>query len=238
MRALLYKLRYFSIFEWLLWSSSLLLIFLSFFIFDGTNYTALIASVIGITSLIFAAKGNPASPALMIVFSIIYACISYGYSYYGELITYAGMSLPMSVVALVAWLKNPSDKGAAEVKVNKICGREWVFLFSLTLAVTFAFYFILAAFNTANLMVSTVSVATSFAAAYLTFRRTVYFPLLYGMNDLVLVILWILASIESSEYVCVAVCFACFFVNDIYGFISWIRMERRQALTSNGISAA
>ena len=237
MRTLLYKLRYFTTFEWALWLSSLALIFTSFFCFDGSNYTALTASAIGVTSLIFAAKGNPTSPALMIIFCIIYAFISYSYAYYGELITYAGMSLPMSVVALVAWLRNPSDKGAVEVKVNKISAREWALLLVLTFFVTLLFYFILGAFNTANLLVSTLSIATSFAAAYLTFRRSPFFPLMYALNDLVLVVLWTLASIESREYVSVAVCFGCFFINDIYGFLSWVRMEKRQCSVSNAPQA-
>ena len=232
MKALLYKLRYFTIFEWCLWGGSLLAIFLSFFIFDGANYIALIASVIGATSLIFAAKGNFISPALMIIFCLFYGIISYEFSYYGELITYVGMALPMSVVALVEWLKNPSSSGIAEVKVNKMQPREWLLMSLLTLIVTVSFYFILRAFSTANLLFSTISVATSFAAAYLTFRRSVFFPLFYASNDLVLIILWTLASIENRRYVCVAVCFICFFLSDIYGFISWLRMEKRQAKVS------
>lgn len=72
----------------------------SFAVFDRENYLTLTASVIGATSLIFNAKGNPFGQVLMIVFSILYGIISYSCSYYGEMITYLGMTAPM---ALFRW---------------------------------------------------------------------------------------------------------------------------------------
>ena len=96
-------------------------------------------------------------------------------------------------------------------------------------AVTAVFYFVLAYCHTANLLPSTVSVTTSFLAVYLTFRRSPYFALAYAANDLVLIVLWTLASAEDIRYISVVVCFAAFFANDIYGYISWQRMKLRQA---------
>ena len=98
----------------------------------------------------------------------------------------------------------------------------------LTLAVTLVFYFILRYFNTANLIPSTISVTTSFAAVYLTFRRSAYFSLLYAANDIVLIVLWTLASLTDSSYISVLICFVMFLVSDIYGFISWLKMKKRQ----------
>jgi nicotinamide riboside transporter PnuC len=106
--------------------------------------------------------------------------------------------------------------------------KKWGVLLSLTVLVTFIFYFILRCFHTANLIPSTLSVATSFLAAALTFLRYPYFALAYAANDIVLIVLWTLASMEDLSYVSVVVCFVTFFVNDIYGFICWKRMERRQ----------
>lgn len=220
---------YFSKTEIALWSSSAIMIVVSFFIFDRENYLNLCASLIGITSLIFAAKGNPFSMILMIIFSILYGIISYSFSYFGEMITYLGMTLPMSVTALVSWIRNPYEKGKSEVKVNSsMKKKEIVFMIILTAFVTLVFYFILRDLKTANLIPSTFSVATSFAAVYLTFRRNPCFAVLYAANDIVLIILWILASISDISYISVVVCFAAFLANDIYGFISWRKMQKRQ----------
>ncbi len=221
-------LNYFTAFEIGLWSSSVLLIVVSFCIFDKENYLTLIASIIGATFLIFNAKGNPIGQFLTIVFSVLYGIISYSFSYYGEMITYLGMTMPMALFALISWLKNPYQKGKAEVKVNRLSKTEIFFMSILTAVITVVFYFILKNFNTANILPSTISVTTSFLAVYLTFRRSPYFALAYAMNDLVLIVLWSLATKTQISYISVVICFAVFFVNDMYGFINWRKIERKQ----------
>ena len=219
---------YFSRSALILWSISVFFIVLSFCVFDRESYLTLFASLIGVTSLIFNAKGNPIGQALMIVFSMLYGIISYTFAYYGEMITYLGMTMPMAAFALVAWLKNPYKGNKAEVKVGSIGKSEQVLMWSFAVTVTVMFYFILKHFNTANIIPSTISVTTSFLAVYLTFRRCPTFALAYAANDIVLIILWLLASLDDIKYISVVVCFASFLFNDIYGYISWKRMKRRQ----------
>ncbi len=178
--------KYFTKGEMALWGSSVVLIVASFLIFDRANYMTLIASLIGVTSLIFCAKGNPIGQVLIIVFSSLYGAISYSFSYYGEMATYLGMTLPMAVFALISWLRNPYNGNKSEVKVNSIGKGETVFMWLLTAAVTVVFYFILKHFDTANLIPSTLSVTTSFLAVYLTFRRTPTCALAYAANDIIL----------------------------------------------------
>lgn len=223
------KLKYFSNVEWALWLSSLLFIIISFFAFGGDGYLTLVASLVGATSLIYCAKGNPIGQVLMIIFGALYGIISYSFAYFGEMITYLGMTVPMAIVALVAWLKNPYKNNKSEVAVNKISKQEIVFMLCLSVLVTIIFCFILKALGTANLLPSTVSVTTSFIAAYLTFRRSPYFAFVYALNDVVLIVLWVLASIRDMSYVSTVVCFIIFLFNDLYGFISWKRMQKRQS---------
>lgn len=221
-------LNYFSLTEKLLWSFSVIAIIISFLFFDKENYLTLIASIIGVTSLIFCAKGNPFGQILMVIFAIIYSVISYSFQYFGEMVTYLGMTLPMAVFSLIVWLKNPFKEHHSEVSVNRITLRETIFMIILTSFVTFVFYYVLDYFNTTNLIPSTISVATSFLAAYLTFRRSPFFALAYAFNDIVLIVLWVLASLKEVSYISVVICFVVFLINDLYGFISWIKMQKRQ----------
>lgn len=220
--------KYFSKGDICLWASSVILIAVSFCLFDRENYLTLAASLIGATSLILNAKGNPIGQFLMIIFSLLYGAISFTFAYYGEMMTYLGMTAPMALFALISWLKNPYNGNKAEVKVNRLKKAEVVFMMILTAAVTVVFYFILKYFNTANLLPSTVSVTTSFLAVYLTFRRDPYFALAYAANDIVLIVLWVMATVSDVSYISVVVCFGMFLINDIYGFVSWKRMEKRQ----------
>lgn len=221
-------INYFTRAERILWSASACVIIISFLAFDRENFITLMASIIGVTSLIFNAKGNPIGQFLMIIFSVLYGIISYTFSYYGEMATYLGMTAPMALVALISWLRNPYQGNKSEVEVNQISKKEHIFMWILTIFVTLIFYFILEYFHTANILPSTISVTTSFLAVYLTFRRSEYYAIGYAANDIVLIILWILASFQNVSYVSVVVCFMAFFVNDIYGYQSWQKMRKRQ----------
>lgn len=221
-------LRYFSVGEWLLWGLSCITILICYFLFDGSGALTPVASLIGVTSLIFCAKGNPIGQVLMIIFSILYGIISLTFSYYGEMITYLGMTMPMAVFSLVSWLRHPFKGQKSQVQVAAMRGRDWLAALSLSLIVTAIFYFILRAWGTANLIPGTISVTTSFLAAYLTWRRSPYFALIYAANDVVLLVLWTLACLTDLSYISVVVCFVAFLVNDLYGFICWKRMQKQQ----------
>lgn len=188
----------------------------------------LIAALVGITSLIFAAKGNVWAQILMILFSILYGIISYRFRYWGEMITYLGMTLPMAVWSTITWVKNPSKKNKNEVAIQRLNSKHIVALIFSTFIVTCVFYLILRLFGTPNIGFSTISITTSFVAAALTMLRSSYYALAYASNDIVLIVLWSLASIENPVYIPVIVIFSIFFLNDMYGFISWRRREIKQ----------
>ena len=223
-------IRYFSKTEIALFLISSFIIVVSAIITPGTKWQSITASLIGALSLILNAKGNPIGQLLMIIFSVLYGIISYEQRYYGEMITYLGMTAPMAAFSLVSWLKNPYNGKRSEVKTSDINKRQIIFLTLLTTLVTFFFYFVLRYFNTANLAVSTLSVATSFAAASLTFLRSPWFAAAYASNDIVLLILWGTALYKDISYLSVFLCFMIFLVNDLYGFYNWRKMHNRQAI--------
>jgi nicotinamide riboside transporter PnuC len=107
-------------------------------------------------------------------------------------------------------------------------GREVALIALSTVAVTVAFYFILAALDTSELLVSTVSVATSFFASMLVFFRSPYYGAAYALNDIVLIVLWLLAAFRDISSLPMVFCFLMFLLNDIYGTVNWLRMQKEQ----------
>lgn len=209
-------------FEWCLWAVSMVVVAGAYLVAPVMEYITLAASLIGVTSLIFLAKGLLIGQVLVIIFSLLYGVVSYQNAYYGELLTYVCMTAPMAVVALISWARHPY-KDTAEVEVAKVTARQVVGLLLLSVVVTVAFYFILRELGTANLWVSTLSVTTSFVAVGLTALRSPYYAIGYALNDVVLILLWLLV-----ENVPMAMCFVMFLANDLYGFVNWRRMSRRQ----------
>lgn len=219
---------YFTKWELILWSSSVMIITVFFLLFDRSSLFNLMTSLLGATALIFCAKGHPIGQLLILIFGILYGIISYSFAYYGEMMTYMGMSCPMALVALISWLRHPYKGNKSEVEVNRLKPGDYIIGIVLSLAVTFIFYFILKYFDTANLIPSTFSVTTTFLAVFLTAKRSPFYALAYAANDVVLIILWVLATVRDVSYISVVVCFAVFLVNDIYGFYNWIRMREKQ----------
>lgn len=215
-------------FEWTLWICSLAAVIISFFAARNTDYATLAVSLIGVTALIFAAKGDAFGLMIMIVFSLTYAFVSYCFGYYGEMIIYLCMQLPVCIASLVSWLKHPAKAGGGEAKVGSLPPKYAVVMCVSAAAVTTAFYFILRAFNTANLIVSTISVGTSFIALYLMVFRVPAYAAAFTLNDIVLIVLWSFACVQSLNYIPMVVCFTVFLINDVYGFISWTRRKKKQ----------
>ena len=212
--------------EWCLWISSLLIVFCANIFSPEFDLLILLAALTGVTSLILGAKGNVLAQVLMVLFSILYGAVSFRFKYWGEMITYLGMTLPMAAWSAVVWFNNPSEN-AGEVKIAAMTKRKWSILSVSAAAVTALFCRILLFFNTPNIVFSTLSIATSFFAAALTILRSSYYAVFYALNDLILIVLWILAATEDPVYFPVIVNFLIFFVNDIYGFISWRKRERK-----------
>lgn len=217
-----------SVKEWWLWSISMLIVTVSNLVGGSFDVLTLAATWVGITSLIFAAKGNVWAQFLMVAFSILYGIISFRFRYWGEMITYLGMTLPMAVWSAVTWLRNPSAGSKSEVAIRRLEKKHFLFLLVLSIVVTGAFYFILRWLETPNIVFSTLSVTTSFLAASLTMLRSSYYALGYAANDLVLIVLWGLAAAKDPVYIPVIINFMIFFMNNMYGFISWKKRERTQ----------
>ena len=216
-----------SRFERGLWRISLTAVTAAFVLSGSPDVLTLAASLIGVTALVFVAKGYVLGQVLTVVFAVFYGVISFFQRYYGEMITYLGMTSPIALMAAVEWLRNPY-KGTREVRIRTLNARQTALMWGLTIIVTAGFHFILKALGNASLAMSTLSIATSFLASWLTLMRSPSYALAYAANDLVLIALWVTASANDPGCAPMIVCFAMFLINDSYGFINWRRMMKRQ----------
>lgn len=217
-------------FEFGLWLSSVVVVALSYILSGAGDVLTVISSLVGVTALIFVAKGYVIGQALCLVFAVFYGIVSLFFGYYGEMITYLGMSAPASLMAVISWLRHPY-KDSKTVEVSHVTKKQLLFGVFLTAVTTVAFYFILSALDTKNLVFSTLSVTTSIAASYLTYLRSPWYAIAYSLNDVVLIVLWIFATVEKVSYFPMIICFIMFLLNDLYGFYNWLRMRKNQNIT-------
>ncbi len=219
-------LRALSKFERVLWASSIAIIIIAFSLSPKLDFLVLAATLTGVTALIFTAKGDVLGQIFIICFAILYATVSFKQALYGEMISYLFMSGGIAVFSTISWIRHPYAKN--QVKINTPTPRALITIALLSVAVTVSFYFILGALGTASLAVSTFSMTTSFIASSFTLMRYPYYALAYSVNDVVLIVLWTIASLSTPSAIPMVVCFVIFLVNDIYGFTSWLRMAKIQ----------
>lgn len=216
-----------SRFELYLWLTSVIVIAVSSIFGGGQGFLATTASLLGVTALIFIAKGMVVGQFFIIAFAVLYGIVSISAEYYGEAITYMGMSLPMAVASAISWIKHP-HKDSDRVKIAKMTPKKILLMLVSTIIVTIVFFFILKALKTASLYISVLSIATSFIAASFTFFRSPYYAAAYAVNDIVLIVLWVVASIKDLSNISMVFCFIMFLINDAYGFFNWKKMQKEQ----------
>ena len=157
--------------EWLLWLASLAAVIISNFATNDLDLLTLISALLGVTSLIFAAKGSVWAQFLMIVFCILYGIISFRFHYWGEMITYLGMTLPMAAWSAITWLQNPSEENENEVAIQTLNKKHIIGLIISTIIVTSIFYYILMWLDTPNIIFSTLSCCSiTYYAAFFILR--------------------------------------------------------------------
>ena len=218
-----------SVRDYIIWALSVIINFVAFAITGFKDILTLLSAIIGITSLIFNAKGHVIGEFIGVAFAVVYSIISYYLRYYSELITYAFMTGPICILSIIAWLRNPFGN-SGQVTVANLTKKKIALMSALTVVITVAMFFILRALNTPNLAVSTISITTSFLACYLLLLRSPWYAIAYAANDIVLIILWALATISDLAYLPMVTCFAVFLFNDIYSFICWCKMRKSQSI--------
>lgn len=205
---------------------SLLLVTISFLITKEKHILSFVSSMIGVTALIFLSKGDYLGHFISIVFAILYIIIAYSFHYYGEIFIYSLLMIPLAITNIISWKKNSAKEH--EVKINKIKINEIIILLFISIAITIIFYFLLRLLDTTNLIISTISVFTTFFAGLLSIRRSRFYALVFILNDIVLIILWYLAAKENIMYLPNVICFISFLINDLYALINWKIIEKRQ----------
>lgn len=214
-------------FETCLCLLSVLVIVIGFCFAQEKDVLNLVSSLIGVTSLIYIAKGNLFGEILSLIFGILYAYISYQNRLFSELITYGFMYVPLTIATIVTWFRHPY-KDEKTVEITKTSLKQFLLIVLLGFIVTIIFYFLLKYLNTPSLYVSTFSILTSFIASALVILRSPYYALAFALNDIVLIILWTISTISNVQNITILLCFVVFFFNDIYGFIAWNKRFKKQ----------
>ncbi len=138
------------------------------------------------------------------------------------------MMFPMYIIGIVSWFRH-KNKETDSVEVNKISKKEWIIVAIVFVGIFVGIYYLLKAFNTNELVVSTISVLASLFAIYLQIRRSRFSFSFYMINDIILMVLWGIPVISGNLLLLPMVLNPIInFINDSYGFYNWKKLEKEQ----------
>lgn len=191
-------------------------------------------SLFGIIAVFSLSKGYFFAPLALIAMYGIYAAQSYLQSLYGEMIVSLAIVVPLQAYAFVHWIikKRRGENLSDKMIIRRLSWKEWISIAAAICAFAVGAYFMLKAFNTNFLVLSTASLTISLLASYLTMRgsKFQFFP--YIIANVLCIIMWIMplasGQANGTNFVPIAVCTVAFFVNNIYGFINWLKLEKSQ----------
>ncbi len=207
--------------------SGLIISILSSIIFEGTIIDTLYTSLYLTTALLMS-KGKVECYFIGFVSVFFYGIVSYNQGYYGELIITAFLTFPIMIIGIIGWLKN-QDKEDDVVIINSLSRKEIIMVLASQLILFWAYYFLLKAFNTDLLVLSSISVVTSVLASYFEARRSELSLFCYIANDLVIITLWLIPIIcGQTNLISVLVGPILLLINDVYGSYNWKRLKEIQ----------
>lgn len=219
-----------NLFEISFLTLSLFIILICYLLNHDKNMLSLIVSLLGIFTVICGAKGLIIAPFINIIYNVLYIFISFSQNFYGEVLIYIFLMIPLNIITIISWLKNRSNENKNIVKVNKISKKEYSILIIVTIGILFSFYLLLKSLNTSALIISTFSLADSLIASYLLFRRSSNYAIAFIINDIILILLW-LTTLTNGKiiHLPIVITFMIFLINDIYGLIIWKKREKLQS---------
>ena len=207
---------------------------ISSIIFNGTVIDTLYTSLYLITALLMS-KGKVECYFVGFVSVFFYGIVSYNQGYYGELIITAFLTFPIMIIGIISWLRH-QDKEEDTVIISSLSKKEITIALLSQLVLFWIYYFILKAFNTDLLVISTMSVVTSVLASYFEARRSELSLFCYIANDIVIITLWLIPIISGQiELISVLVGPILLLINDIYGSYNWRRLKNQQKEKGIGV---
>jgi len=189
---------------------------------------ATIATVIFLMAVTFQAKGKVYGYVLGIIGMVLYGIVSFNSGLYGEVIIAVAISSPIMLYGIINWARN-LKRGEAQVIIRKTPPLEFAVVITSQIILGGGYFFILRAFGTELLILSTISVSATIIGEILFARRTHIGTGAFFLNDVAGIVLWSFVLANGGTYaIAMIVMWGMTLVMDIYGLIEWRKMYKAQ----------
>lgn len=213
------------------WISVFTLInFYLFFAWED-SLIGLVSSLTGMICVILVAKGKISNYYFGIVQTATYAYISYTYGLYGEAMLNGLFYLPIQFIGIYLWNKNKSLNSVKgeDVVVKKLSGKGWITLIVVSVVSSIIYAKLLQLIGSQQVRIDSVAVVLSIIAQILMLKRFAEQWIMWIIVNVLSIALWIITLVNTNgNDWSMLVMWSAFLVNSIYGYINWVKMNKKQ----------
>jgi len=191
----------------------------------------IVTSILFPISILLLAKAKVEGYFLSLVAYALYIIVVVDARLFGEVITIATLSIPTSTAAIVTWLRNRrnDDKQGKVTKIQRTGWKEFTLLTVSQLVMGVGYYFLLRAFDTELLVLSTITLAVGLMGNWLYIRRSIWGPYVYLVYGFLVLTMWSIIVADGATYMAVIIAMqSIIIITDIYAMFNWRRLMKNQ----------
>ncbi len=180
----------------------------------------IVCSLTGVWCVVLTGKGKVSNFLFGIVNVILYAYISFGAKYYGEVMLNLLYYLPCSFIGLFIWGKNV-DEDSGEVTKKSLSLKGALITYPLTALGVVGYGFILKAMGGTLPFVDSISTVLSVVAQILCLKRFAEQWILWIVIDAVTVVMWVYNYMNGGESIATLLMWVVYLINAVIMYIRW-----------------
>ncbi len=161
--------------------------------------------------------------------TLLYIAQSALYHNWGEFVLNIVVVLPLILLSIIGWFRKSLG---VTVTSKKLSRNEWIILLIVNLALSVAFYFILAEFDTPNLLVASISIFFTISSHYLMVRKSPFMFIGFICVNIATFLIWLLPIIEGQalnfETAPMLATMLVYAISNIFGTVNWFKGALKQ----------
>lgn len=213
------------------WISSFLIINVYLFFAFQDTLLGLISSTAGVLCVVLAGKGKMSTYYVGIIQASTYAYITYTYALYGETMLNALFYLPMQFIGIYMWRKHLITDGVRgeDIQVRKLEKKHWAYIVIAAAVLTIVYAIFLNSIGGKQAGLDSLAVVLSIIAQILMVKRYAEQWLLWIAVNVLTIILWITALVQSggNDWNMVLM-WTAFLINSIISYYNWQKIYKGQ----------
>jgi len=216
-----------NLFEIVLISSVIILNIIDCHVKSNINYLGILTSIIGVVSVVLAAKGHLLNFGFGTIKFMLYSYICYQSKFYGEVMLNLGFYFPMQIAGFYFWKKHVTSKTENIIKTHGLTNLQRIVILTSVILLTALYAYFLEYIGGKSPVLDSATTVVAIVTMILAILRYKEQWYLWILVNIATVVLWITSLESPTEYSFIMIGMrSLYFINSVYGAYNWNRLDK------------